>query len=353
MRLRIHVAWKPISSARFQNGKQAHVLTFIVLILLISFPAAAQKKAKEKEKELSALLPAEIWKQPAGATSLNLIYGDGGADDAPDPNGSYKFLKEDLNQTSPKFDVEDERGRTWRVKLGQEPQSETAATRLLWAAGYFVDQDYYFPEIRVSGLPRLHRGEEFVTGNEIVHRVRLERRFANVKKLGQWDWSDNPFRDTRELNGLRVMMALLDNWDLNPDNNSIYEFDGKREFLVSDVGATFGKSGNYFTRSKSRLRDYERSKFIAHETGEYVDFVMHTRPFFLSAVRVHYYKQRTAWEKVTKHIPRGDAKWLGERLGQLSESQIRDCFRAAGYTPGEIDGYTRTVQDRIQQLKAL
>jgi hypothetical protein len=335
------------------NSGNARHLAVIGLVLLVSLPAAAQKKAKEREKERAEALPAEIWKQPIDADRLNLIYGAGGANDAPDPNGSYKFLKEDLKQTSPKFDVEDDRGRTWRVKLGQEPQSETAATRLLWAAGYFVDEDYYLPQIKVSSLPRLHRGEEFVTGNEIVHKVRLERRFPDVKKLGQWDWFDNQFRDTRELNGLRVMMALLNNWDLNPDNNSIYELDGKREFLVSDVGATFGKTGNFFSRSKSRLRDYEGSKFIAHETPEYVDFVMHTRPFFLSAVRVRYYEQKASLEKVAKHIPRADAKWLGERLGRLSESQIRDCFRAAGYAPDEIDGYAKTVQDRIQHLKTL
>ena len=47
-----------------------------------------------------------------------------------------------MQETSPKFDVEDDQHVQWRVKLGEEPQSETAATRLLWAAGYFVDEDY-------------------------------------------------------------------------------------------------------------------------------------------------------------------------------------------------------------------
>jgi hypothetical protein len=335
------------------SGRLLQRTTLVAMVLLVSLPVGAQKKAKKKEKEGTETLPAEIWQNPPDLRTQSVFYGVGGSNDAPDPNGSYKFLREDLKQTSPKFDVEDERGRIWRVKLGQEPQSETAATRLLWAAGYFVDEDYYLPQIKVSGLPRLHRGEGFVSGNEIVHRVRLERRFPNIKKLGQWDWFDNPFHDTKELNGLRVMMVLMDNWDLNPDNNSVYEVDGKREYLVSDVGATFGKTGNYFTRSKSKLRDYERSKFIDRETPEYVDFEMHTRPFFMSAVRVHYYTERTRWEKVAKHVPRSDAKWLGERLSQLSESQIRDCFQAAGYTPQEIDGYTKTVQKRIQELRSL
>ena len=57
---------------------------------------------------------------------------------APDAGAKYTFVKEDLNGTSPKFDVEDGKGVGLKVKLGEEPQAETAATRFLWAAG-FVD----------------------------------------------------------------------------------------------------------------------------------------------------------------------------------------------------------------------
>ncbi len=34
---------------------------------------------------------------------------------------------------------------------------------------------------------------------------------------------DDPFEDTREWNGLRVMMALMNNWDLKDENNAIYD----------------------------------------------------------------------------------------------------------------------------------
>jgi hypothetical protein len=58
-------------------------------------------------------------------------------------------------------------------------------------------------------------------------------------------------------------------------------------------------------------------------------------------------------KNVTKHIPPADAKWLGRLLGQLSEEQIRDCFRAAGYTDDEVNGYATEVQKRIAALNAL
>ena len=58
-------------------------------------------------------------------------------------------------------------------------------------------------------------------------------------------------------------------------------------------------------------------------------------------------------ESITEHIPRADVKWLGQILAQLSAEQIRDCFRAAGYTPEEVEGYATAVQKRIAELIAL
>jgi hypothetical protein len=328
--------------------------TVLILFFLgISLPTGAQKHEKPKAKEKAADLPAVIWRDPGDISALNLIYGAGGSEHAPDPNGTYTFDKEDMNGTSPKFDVKDQQGMKWRVKLGQEPQAETAATRLLWAAGYFVDEDYYFPEVKVEGLPKLRRGQNFVSEGGIVHRVRLERKDKEIKKIGDWDWFNNPFAGTKELNGLRVMMALLNNWDLKDNNNSIYVVGNEQRYVVSDAGATFGKTGNSISRSKSNLKGYEESKFVEKETPAEVDFVMHSRPFLLTAVNVSNYHKRSEMENVTKHIPRADAKWLGHLLGQLSEEQIRDCFRAAGYSPDEVEGYTKEVQKRIAALNAL
>jgi hypothetical protein len=332
------------------------IVTNIALVLLIgtlSSPAASQKTANEEKKTKVAALPAVIWRDPGPPSTLNLLYGAGGKEHAPDPNGQYTFLKEDMNGTSPKFDVKDDHGVRWRVKLGQEPQSETAATRLLWAAGYFVDEDYFLPEIKVAGLPKLQRGQEFVTAEGTVRRARLERREKEIKKLGNWDWFDNPFLGTRELNGLRVMMSLLNNWDLKTINNSVYEIDGEGRYLVSDVGATFGKTGGRATRSKGAVKDYVDSKFIDKVRPESVDFILHSRPLFLTAVNVPGYRERARMEKITKQIPRADAVWLGRKLAQLSDEQIRDCFRAGGYTPEEVDGLAKVVEKRIAELNAL
>jgi hypothetical protein len=294
-----------------------------------------------------------VWQDAGDLSSLNCFYGAGGKADAPDVTGKFTFVKEDAAGTSPKFEVTDDQGVHWKVKLGQEPQSETAATRLLWAAGYYVDEDYYLPEFKVTNMPKLHRGGKFVSADGTVHKARLERKIKEIKNLSTWSWFTNRSQGKQEFNGLRVMMALINNWDLKSVNNSIYEIGDERRYVVSDLGASFGNTGNSLTRSKSSPKDYARSKFITRSDREFVDFVMHSRPFFISVVNVPNYKERTRMEKITKHIPREDAKWLGQRLSELSEEQISDCFRSAGYTPAEITIYTQTVRKRIAELNAL
>ena len=214
-------------------------------------PLSAYKAGKDKATPRSANLPAAVWHDPGPVASLNLLYGAGGKGHAPNPKGTFTFLKEDLGASNPKFDVRDAQGVEWKVKLGEESQSEVAAARFLWAAGYFVDEDYYVPELTVTGAPKLHRGEELIAADGTIRGARLERKLSTVEKRGTWDWFDNPFANTRTMNGLRIMMALVNNWDLKDVNNQIYEVGAQRRYVVTDLGATFGNTGNTFTRSKS------------------------------------------------------------------------------------------------------
>jgi hypothetical protein len=44
---------------------------------------------------------------------------------------------------------------------------------------------------------------------------------------------------------------------------------------------------------------------------------------------------------------------MGQILAQLSPGQIRDAFRAAGYSSQEIEGFASVIQNRIAQLNKL
>ena len=155
------------------------------------------------------------------------------------------------------------------------------------------------------------------------------------------------------MNGLRIMMALINNWDLKKSNNAIYSTMGEIRYVVSDLGGSFGKTGGVGSRTKSRLDDYATSKFIDDSDSESVDLRIKSRPFFLLAVDPYHYNNLASREKVGREIPRADARWLGQLLARLSIEQIRDCFRAAGYTPAEVDGFAAVVQQRIADLNRL
>ncbi len=327
---------------------------FIVNLLALSTSAIAYEapKAKALTATVGTSHAGSLWHDRGDMKSLNLLYGSGGKQHQ--PSGKFTFVKEAKEGTSPKFDIVDGKGVHWKVKLGEEAKPETAATRLVWAAGYAVDEDYYLPELQVDKMPRLRRGHKLVSASGVIQGARLERKEKDQKKAGTWSWYKNPFVGTRELNGLKVVMALLNNWDLKEENNAIYEEKGEQpQYLVTDLGATFGKTGNTIVRSKSNLLEYRYSKFIQKVHSEHVDFHFNSRPFFLTVFHLPNYVKRTKMQGIVKHIPLTHAKWMGELLGQLSAEQIRDCFRAAGYSPNEVDGFTAVVRERIAELKKL
>jgi len=320
---------------------QSHtnLVSALVVVLLVT-SAAAQKAAT----------PAVIWYDRGDAAALNLLIGPGGHDR--EPGTSFRFIRESPSGTSPKFEVEDENGVIWKAKLGEEVHAETAAARLLWAVGYVVDEDYYRPQIHVRGMETLTRGRQFVSVDGIVTAVRLERGSGKAES-STWSWYDNPLIGTREFNGLRVMMAVINNWDLKAINNGDVASDGGRVYSITDLGSSFGRTGDSLRRSKGLASEYARTRFIDQVTPTHVDFVLHSRPFFPSIVNFPNYRFRTRMESIVKDIPLADARWIGDRLNQLSAIQIGDCFRAGGFAPADVLTYTDAVMRRITALKDL
>ncbi len=296
-----------------------------------------------------------LWQAPADTARRDLFYGAGCKDDQ--PRGVVTFENEDMAGSNPKFVVRDSNGIKWTVKIGNEARPETVASRLVWAAGYFTNEDYFVSDLRVEGMPsHLKRGQNLVSPQG-VKNVRLKRHIPGEKKDGTWSWRNSPFRGTRELNGLRVLMALMNNWDLKDENNAIYvdKKSGNQIYMVSDLGASFGATALIVPkhRSKDDLDEYQRSKFIRRETAEYVNFAVPGRPSILYLLAEPMYLRRMRLEWIGRHIPRDDARWMGEILGGLSGAQIRDAFRAGGYSASETEAFAKILEGRIAQLREL
>ena len=294
-----------------------------------------------------------IWVEPSDIKARNLYYGPGGEDGQPRP--PLTFVKEDDGGTSPKFDVRDSDDTKWKAKLGPEAQPETVATRLLWSIGFFANKNYFVHLAKIDELPKLKRGQEYVS-TEGVQDVRLQTN--HNQKIADWSWRHNPLKGSREFNGLRVMMALLSNWDLKDENNAILadpKIPGHPLYEVSDLCASFGRSGKSYTDkiTKHNFAAYRRSKFISKTTSDYVDFAFPTHTPFLYVFNLPFFvaKMRNRW--IGKHIPRQDAKWVGTLLAQLSDKQIQDAFRAGGYSSEEAAQYADVVKHRIAELERL
>jgi len=305
-----------------------------VLTLGLSVPAGAVQEGKGKKKEE---VPPQgtpvLWRDHTDVAALDLLLGPGGAEMQPDLS-RLTFLKEETGGYSKKYRVRDAKGRVWVAKIGKEAQPETAASRLVWAAGYVTEVTYLSPRVTIPG-------------KGTFENVRFEARPENVKRFDAWRWDSNPFAGTRELQGLKVLMALIENWDIKDDNNRMLAVSGGQgemelHYVVSDLGATFGKTGGQNSPmamlrqvkgSRNEPADYASDKFIEGvEAGEV----------------------RFDFSGKNSHLMRGikaeDAQWAGELLARLSEKQIEDAFRAANYTPEEVSLLAGAVKARITQL---
>jgi hypothetical protein len=335
--------------------------SFFILIFLQPATTSllrAEDNLKSDSTKIPTSTQAVLWQDPGDIASRNLLHGPGG--NLP-PQGPFTFVEEDMDGTSPKFDVLDRNGATWKVKLGPEARPETAATRLLWAVGYFADENYFLAEADVRNMPiKLRRGSEFIREGTTVLNGRWERARTG-SNAEPWKWKENPFRGEREFNGLRVMAVLLNHWDLKDTNNvMVQKEDGsgsgsQQVYLLSDVGATFGSTGSRWPANAPRgdLEAYGESRFITNVTPEYVDFQTPTRPLFakLMMIPLLFPNFQTGW--IGREIPREDVRWIADLLSQLSPTQLRDAFRAAGYSPEEVEGFAQVLETRIAALSEL
>jgi hypothetical protein len=341
-----------LTGANFDMCKHLNKMPVFVTFATLATAAWGQNNFADSSAKSAQ---GTLWSEPSDIQARSLFYGPGGQQHQP-AGASFSFVDEDLDGTNPKYNVKDRDGVKWKIKLGAEAQPETAATRMVWAVGYAANEDYFLPELHVEDLPaHLHRGRDLIGPDGAMHNARLKRHLKGEEKVGDWSWRDAPFARTREWNGLRVMMALINNWDLKDNNNAVYEEGPDRVYLVKDLGASFGTTG-YNPRqqtSKGNLAGYEHSHFITKTTSDYVDFAAPSRPALFIVFNPAEFFPRMGLRWIGKRVPRSDARWMGQWLARLSPDQIRDAFRAAGYSQEDTKRFAAVVQKRIAELTAL
>jgi hypothetical protein len=268
-----------------------------------------------------------MW-EPVNISKMDLFAGPGGDAMRPDLS-KIEFIKEEKGGHNKKFRIKDGSGNVWVAKLGREAKPETAAVRLLHGIGYKTEINYLVPSITIPG-------------KGTFKNVRLEARPANVERLEEWKWKKNPFVGTKELQGLKMMMVFMTNWDVLDLQNKVIEVGDENHYIVSDLGATFGKLGNNnfpiiyrLGRKTGSPKHYAKTQFIrrVEDDGEVV----------LS------YKGKN--RGIFKGFTVEDARWLSKLMSQLSDKQIGDAFRAANFSDAEVAAYVSAVKRKIAELK--
>ncbi|HUQ87243.1 MAG TPA: hypothetical protein VM096_06770 [Vicinamibacterales bacterium] len=259
--------------------------------------------------------------------------------------------------------IRDAAGQEWRVKWGQEVHTETFGTRLAWVLGFFSEPTYFIPSGTIEGAQDLRRAKTCIDEQHRFTDARFELSEPDVVRhfdAHGWAWHDNPFVGSHELNGLKILMMLMSNWD-NKDvrdvargsNTAIFEYRVKparsrfrrtasdaREarYMIIDWGAALGTWGsNVLQRGKWDAEAFaaQNAQFITGIDGDVVQF--------------GYQGQRTA--DVTANITRADVAWFVNVASRLSDDHLRAALRASGATPGEVDLFTAALRARLDLLR--
>jgi hypothetical protein len=152
-------------------------------------------------------------------------------------------------------------------------------------------------------------------------------------------WDDNPFAGTNELQGLKVLLALLDNWNLKNENNKILfvreDEAGRSElrYITSDFDLKLDKTGGSTSVWHMQPGKPATSKFIDKVKDNLIDFGYSGK-----------HKERLAGITIAQ------AKWIGSWLARLSDGQVRDALRAGDYSSDEIQFLEKSLRSRINEL---
>ncbi len=271
---------------------------------------------------------AELWIEPATIASRDLFWGPGGQSLAPESGSTFTFKEEKVGGYSPGFVVTDASSREWSAKQGPEAQTEVVSSRIYWAVGFHQPPTYFVSEWNLNGGPS--------AGRQNSARFRPDI----GKAIGDWSLHRNPFVGTQPYRGMLVLTVILNNWDIKPAQNKIYEFQEPREgvrrwFVARDLGATFGRP-QWPDGSRSNPEHFETHPFILGFDGD--------RPTFANQGR---------HDELLRQIRRRDIRWMSERLAKITDRQLSDAFRAAGYPDDIAARFIRRLKQKIAEGMAV
>lgn len=360
------------------------------------------KVPAEEADELrdDALARAKVWRDPLFPIAEADLRSN------PPGPGSFattdevvcRFLPDKSTGRTPKFECVFEGGEVLKVKYGGNPEvhTEVAASRLLEALGAGADRMYLVKTVRCFGCPEdphalvscisspleeVRRkcqplyGKTSPTGEFTVTldlgkyvdfptaaiERRMEGKEIRTKQKQGWGWDElDKAQESRrgatraERDALRLLAVLLNNWDNRSDNQRLQCLPGgyvsggakcSQPFAyMHDVGGTFGRVGG--ASKDERKLDVEGWSAVPVWKDPQACVVTIDSPPLHGAT----FGEAT--------ISEPGRQLLAERLGQLSESQIRDLFEGARFADyqdasaasKDVSNWVKAFQAKVRQV---
>ncbi|MFL5812559.1 MAG: hypothetical protein ACJ763_03200 [Bdellovibrionia bacterium] len=320
-----------------------HFFHFLLSTVLATSAIASDFDRVTPHERRELIRRAQIW-FPTPVSSMDLFAG-------PKDRDSFEFgqtvkctyVKHDRgNGTSPKFYCRTDSGDEIKVRYGEdnnEIYAQVAASRLLWALGFVTNANYPV-RIQCYGCsddpwddPR------FVPQTVTFEDATIERtiRAHEVCEIGKtkqgWGWLE---LDTvkEELGGatraqidaLKLLGVFMSHIDSRPNNQKLicpmdevvteneHKKCRKPLMYITDVGTTFGGAHETVGFTTLKLRHWKHWSIWADPRRCIADILPEgTNP------------QKLRYPKISEK----GRRFLADLLAQLSDSQIRDLFRAA------------------------
>lgn len=324
------------------------ILSLVSLIVLIStilsassFASGFDQVSAHERRQL--IRRAQIW-SPTSVSSMDLFTG-------PKDNDSFEFgqivkctyIQQDRgNGTSPKFHCKTESGDDIKVRYGRdnnEIYAQVAASRLMWALGFVTNANYPV-RIQCFGCsddpwddPRFVPQTVAFKDATIERTIRADEVCEKGKVKQGWGWleletvQEELGGATRaQIDALKLLGVFMAHIDSRPNNQKLIcpseevviengQHHCKKPLMyITDVGTTFGGAHEREGFTTLKLR-YWRYWPIWKDSRH---CIANLEP------------QGTNPQKLRNpRISEEGRRFLADLLSQLSDSQIRDMFRAA------------------------
>lgn len=155
--------------------------------------------------------------------------------------------------------------------------------------------------------------------------------------IGPWEFEGLGHEDLRELRGAGVLAAWLGWWDSRFENTRlrVARCDEGIELrhYFNDLGGGLGLSGGTFRHSCEKVEEFTDS-FTRRRGGKFE--IVHYEPV----------EDAGAFRNITPE----DARWMAGLIRQITDAQLVEALKAAGFSAREVELYAKKLRHRRSKL---